>query len=332
MQLHLQKYGTKLKVRNKLFEVSYTDENDCLKKEQFAPHTIDNIWIQKGTLITSAAIFLALKHKVDIIWQDGIGQPKGRLQSCTPTNTSVVLRGQLLANQSQVGIAWAKKWVVRKLMNQQEFLIKLQNQRSSKVQDKIKKSILKNERLMGMLQKLEHKDVHILASKIRGLEGSASRIYFRTISSILPNQYKFDKRSMQPALDIFNAFLNYAYGILYVHIETALIAAGISPFIGFMHRDEHQHKSMVFDFIESYRIWADKSVVHLATRKIIRQYHVQTKGKGFWLNKEGKQLLVHAFNEQFEKKKLFFKNKKTSPRNVLRLEALELAQQLKKMI
>jgi CRISPR/Cas system-associated endonuclease Cas1 len=43
--------------------------------------------------------------------------------------------------------------------------------------------------------------------------------YFATLSALLPEQYKFKNRN-QPATDIFNAMLNYAYGILYWSFST----------------------------------------------------------------------------------------------------------------
>jgi CRISPR-associated endonuclease Cas1 len=70
----------------------------------------------------------------------------------------------------------------------------------------------------------------------------------------------FKGRSSRPAEDPFNAFLNYAYGVLYSRVEKALIIAGVDPFVGFMHRDDYNMKSMVFDFIEPYRIYAEETV------------------------------------------------------------------------
>jgi CRISPR-associated protein Cas1 len=47
---------------------------------------------------------------------------------------------------------------------------------------------------------------------LRGLEGTAGRPYFEPISFVMPKDYAFSGRSMRPAKDAFNAFLNYAYG------------------------------------------------------------------------------------------------------------------------
>ena len=77
--------------------------------------------------------------------------------------------------------------------------------------------------------------------------------YFGAISSIVPEKYKFEGRSRNPAKDEFNAMLNYGYGVLYSMVEKACIIAGLDPYIGFLHTDNYNKKSLVFDVIELFR-------------------------------------------------------------------------------
>jgi hypothetical protein len=60
----------------------------------------------------------------------------------------------------------------------------------------------------------------------------------------------FESRSRQPAADAFNAMLNYSCGILYSLVEKACILAGLEPFVGFLHTDNYNKKSLVYDLIE----------------------------------------------------------------------------------
>jgi CRISPR-associated protein Cas1 len=129
-----------------------------------------------------------------------------------------------------------------------------------------------------------------------GIEGSGGRIYFEAISFIMPERYKFDGRSRNPAKDEFNALLNYAYGILYSKVEKACIIAGLDPYVGIIHTDHYNKKSLVFDFIENFRIWADETVVKLFAGRNVKQEHFDKLENGFTLNKEGKALLIGAFN------------------------------------
>ncbi|MCB9292366.1 MAG: CRISPR-associated endonuclease Cas1 [Lewinellaceae bacterium] len=100
------------------------------------------------------------------------------------------------------------------------------------------------------------------AATFRGIEGSAGRIFYLLAGQSLPERYRFARRSLRPAQDSFNSFLNYAYAVLYGRVEEALLRAGLSPYLGLMHRDGYRFKSLVYDFIEPFRVktiaWATR--------------------------------------------------------------------------
>jgi CRISPR-associated protein Cas1 len=48
--------------------------------------------------------------------------------------------------------------------------------------------------------------------------------------------------------------LNYSYGVLYSLVEKACILAGLDPFVGFLHTDNYNKKSLVFDLRGSLQI------------------------------------------------------------------------------
>ncbi len=131
-----------------------------------------------------------------------------------------------------------------------------------------------------------------LASTIMGFEGTASRIYFKLLSQLIPESHRFSGCSPRPALDAFNAFLNYAYGILYSKTERALIIAGLDPYIGLLHTDNYNKKSFVFDFIEAYRILADEPVFYVFSRHRFKPEYIEPVYKGVRLSTEGKKFFA----------------------------------------
>jgi len=46
-------------------------------------------------------------------------------------------------------------------------------------------------------------------------------------------------------------------------VEKACIIGGLEPYAGILHTDHYNKKSMVFDVIENYRIWADETVIKI---------------------------------------------------------------------
>ena len=133
--------------------------------------------------------------------------------------------------------------------------------------------------------------------------------------------WQFNGRSNRPAKDTFNAFLNYAFGILYSRVEKALIIAGVDPYVGFMHRDDYNQLSFVFDFIEPYRVWAVETVFRLFSGKKVKRSHTDGITNGVSLNKEGKELLVPAFIKFIDETRLRHKGRNLTRSHILQLEA-----------
>lgn len=296
MQLHINTYGTYVHVKDDMFEIRNRDENKEVQRKHFSALKVTALWLCTGTSLSTDAIKLAMTHNVDIVFLEQNGDPFGRVWHSKLGSTTKIRKAQLEASLSAVGLRWVKAWLTQKLENQRDFIKDLKKHRPQHagfLDDKISRI----EALIISIQSQEGDTVAAVADTLRGLEGTAGRLYFETLSYVLPEGGKFAGRSMRPAQDAFNACLNYAYGILYSKVEKALIIAGIDPYLGFMHRDDYNQLSMVFDFIEPYRTFADEVVFRLFSAKKVNKAHYDELTNGISLNKEGKALLVTAFNE-----------------------------------
>jgi len=203
------------------------------------------------------------------------------------------------------GLSFVKDWLVKKLQAKITTLDRLlaYRRKNSEKQALILQARQQIAVLLDKLSAAALVPVEEAAKTIRGLEGAACRVYFDVLSRLLPDEYQFDGRSRRPALDIFNTFLNYGYGILYRQVEKALILAGVNPYTGFMHRDEYLRKAMVFDFKEPYRHWVEQSVFSLFASKLPSLQHIMEKDNGYWLNDEGKRILAGNYLESFRKER-----------------------------
>jgi CRISPR-associated protein Cas1 len=164
-----------------------------------------------------------------------------------------------------------------------------------------------------------------------GVEGTASKKYFEALSSIMPEKFKFEGRSRNPATDEFNAMLNYGYGVLYSMVEKACIIAGLDPYIGFLHTDNYNKKSLVFDIIEVFRTFVDETVVHLFSKRKVKEEYFDTiqNKEGLSLNKEGKAVLIEALNETFENT-MKYRGRNIKTKNVIQFECHRIANKLVK--
>lgn len=294
MQLFIQKRGAFLGIEEGLFKVRV--QNDLQK---LPISKVNSIVLHQSATISTDAVFAAIENGIEIVFMDKIGKSMGRIWSHKFGSISKIRKNQMLFAQAEEGIKWIINTIITKIKNQKAILLTLGLPDDS-TKNIIDKSMDKLSVIIQKLKQVKGHNINDIANKIRGYEGSASREYFSCVSFHLPPEYQFEKRSQHPAFDMFNCMLNYAYGILYSRIENALILAGIDPYLGILHRDEFNKPVFVYDFIEPYRNWADYIVIHLCMQQVMFVEFFNMENGVFYLNEQGKRILVQAFNDYFE--------------------------------
>lgn len=294
MELYLNTYGTYLHKRGSMFEVKIGEE-----KKSISAARISSIIISNAAQITTDAIQLALEYNIDILFLDQYGDPYGRIWFPRMGSSTYIRRKLLEIYADDSGLNYVKKWVGHKIQNQFDFLQELLQKRPG-LEESLGQEIAKINLLSEQLQDVSG-TLSTNMGRIMGLEGNSARVYFSVLSILLPDKYRYKGRSSRPAKDAFNACLNYGYGILYGKVERALVIAGLDPYIGLLHTDNYNKKSLVYDFIEPYRILVEKPVFYLFSRRKVNEAHYDEINQGVTLNDEGKKLLVPHLMEYFDK-------------------------------
>ncbi len=319
MNIVLNSYGTSL-LRKDNTLVIYKNGS----KHTIDPQKITSIIVYKGALISSDAILLAVENSIDIIFMDKMGKPKARVWSPKIGGVATIRRKQLNFTFSPQAVQWIKGILKEKIDNQIALLLSFypEDQTTARQFDTI------INRLSDYKTKIDSVKGDIIsevAASLRGWEGSANRQYFSGINLIIPEEYRFEERTQHPARDVFNAMLNYAYGILYGKIEAALIRAGIDPYIGILHREDYNRPVLSFDVIEKFRVWAEFVVVHLAMQKAINEDFYTIKEDGtYWLEQLGRRIIIQAMHDYLEDE-VVYKNKKYKRSNLIDKYANDLA-------
>ena len=110
-------------------------------------------------------------------------------------------------------------------------------------------------------------------------------------------------------------------------VERACLLAGLDPFIGFLHTDNYNKKSLVFDLIEPFRILGEKTTFYLFSKRQIKQTLFDKIPKGYTLNGEGKKLLITAFNERMETK-VRYRGRNIAQKDIIQFECHRIANSL----
>ncbi len=312
MDLHIHSYGAYMHVRDSMFEVIVKGEAGDRKRHQFAPKRIRSILLDEGTALSTECISLAMQHHITIHILQGSGDPIARIWHSRPGSTTAIRKRQLETSMQPEAVQHVKHWVCAKLANQIAFLNDLKSRRSGKTADQLQSAVERIVKLSASIAALQGNQVDDIADSLRGYEGNAGKTYFGALSALLPERYAFEGRSGRPAKDAFNAMLNYAYGILYSRVERIVNLAGLDPFCGFLHRDDYNTRSFVFDFIEPWRPHADRAVFQLFSTKKVNETHTELVSGGVQLVKEGKQLCATVFHKAFDEDRVRISHRNTT--------------------
>ena len=294
MQLVINSFGAKLRKEGDRFVVTAGS-----KKLAVSAHKVQSVLISTAALISTDAVELAAAHNIDLVFLTKHGDPFARVWQSRMGSTAAIRRRQIEVADTPEGLGFARAWVSAKLTHQVEFLEELWHRRPEG--DGIFQGPVGT--LKDCLEQVKALTGTLDAQRgtLMGLEGGAGRAYFQSLGRLVPESFRFEGRSRQPAADPFNAMLNYSYGILYSLVEKACIVAGLDPFVGFLHTDNYNKKSLVFDLIEPFRILGDRTTLLLFTGRRAQQDYFESVPGGIALSQAGRAFFITEFNERLDK-------------------------------
>ncbi|MCK4388753.1 MAG: CRISPR-associated endonuclease Cas1 [Desulfobacterales bacterium] len=317
MQLVINTPGTFITQKDECFRLKQKE-----KQFDISPLKVESIVISNQAMISSQAVVLALEHNIDIIFLDTYGDPVGRIWFSKMGSTALIRRRQIEAMGSPLGLQLVIDMVAQKLDNQIRFMKKLMHARPGR-EDHFLTPIQAIEKARDDLSS-SGTELEAARNRLMGLEGTAGRNYFQCLSGLLPEKYEFKGRSRRPAKDPFNACLNYCYGILYSLVEKACILSGLDPYVGFLHTDNYNKKSLVFDLIEPFRIYAEQVAIHLFTGRKMKGDYFDAKEEAVSLNQAGKPVVVEAMNKHLDES-VRYRRKNVKRRFIIQHEAHRLS-------
>jgi len=305
-----------------------SQKDDCFRLRQkekvfdISPLKVESIVISNQAMISTQAVVLALEHNIDVIFLDTYGDPIGRVWFSKMGSTALVRRRQIEAADSTLGLELVIDLISQKIDNQVGFLKKLMYARPGR-QEHFTPHFNIIEKASADLPSA-NAELEGARGSIMGFEGTAGRAYFQCLSGLLPQKYRFKGRSRRPAEDPFNATLNYCYGILYSIVEKACILSGLDPYVGFLHTDNYNKKSLVFDLIEPFRVYAEQASLYLFTGKKMKDEFFDVSDQAVSLNIKGKPVVVEAMNRHLDEQ-IRYRRRNVKRRYIIQHEAHRLA-------
>lgn len=305
MQIYLDSFGAFLAVRQGMFAVRTKHAGERL----FATREVTAILMTRGTGMSTDAALLAVGEDIPVLLIDAQTHfPLAGISSGRPGSIASIRKNQALFARSAAGFEWAGAQIAGKIAAQRNLLQHYSEHPAATPAyleahadaDGVLRAMEKSMRSLPAPDARNWNAAHMetLAQRLRGLEGTASRLYFQQIARLLPAHYAgFQGRVKRPAYDPFNALLNYLYGMLYTTVHLSMLKAGVDPHIGVLHADRYGGAPvLVFDAIEPFRPWADAVALRLVLEAGLSPdvFEVRDDTEGLWLSTAGKDLVIDA--------------------------------------
>jgi CRISPR-associated protein Cas1 len=243
--------------------------------------------------LTTSAIAACLDAKIPVIFLTQMGDYKGQLW-----NTEFC---DLLSEEAQwqrrLDVAFqletARAIVWGKLMNSKQLLLRLNRKR---LLDAVTTAIA------GIASDLESVETAETLESLRGYEGIAANRYFVALGLLITNEgFSLTGRNRRPPKDPVNSLLSFGYTLLYNNVLSLILAEGLNPYLGNLHRSDRKETHLAFDLMEEFRSpVVDTLVMTLVNKQTLKptDFTWFDQDGGVYLTDMPRRIFLRAFEER----------------------------------
>lgn len=289
--LYITNDNIKAKVNRQAFEFMENDGTDIM---HVPVHEIEKILVFGNNNFDENMYTKCAELGVGLYFFTANGKLRYRIESRTKGNV-VVRKQQYLLSETQGGLGIASSMISGKIQNCiyaiSRFMWNHAGMSDIELDKARKKLEAMNERAMYCAD----------VNELRGIEGSAGRIYYDIFDKfiLVPDErLHFSGRNRRPPKDCCNALLSNVYTMLMVDYISAIESSGLDSYVGFMHGDRSGKPSLALDMMEELRpAVADRFALKLINLRQINADMFEENGDGILLNKEGRNIVFREWNK-----------------------------------
>lgn len=247
---------------------------------------LERIIVSPSIALTAGVLGVVVEHEVALM-----------VVNTSNPNRSAYLSGAIktdiqrrvcqfsLLTDFQFRLDCSQQIILFKTLNQIRFFSKMLTQRQD-----LRHEIIKSATQLKEVYKhlTENKNIDSLA-ELRGIEGSAARVYFKGYQLLFPESLNFNRRTRRPPLDPVNSCLSLAYTLFHSEAVLAIKEVGLDPAIGFYHAVSYNRESLACDFLEPIRPQIDEWVWQLFQSRTLRSDDFIHQGQSCLLSQTGKK-------------------------------------------
>lgn len=261
-------------------------------------HHLESICIFGQSTVTPPALDLCWEHGVAVNYLNEWGRLQARLTGVADTSVSLRRLQFRAADDAGRSASIARQFIAGKLQNARNSLLRASRESPEDAArqrlDEVTEAIARQIRVLPSQDNLD---------SLRGAEGMAAANYFSVFSLAIKQQrqeFEFITRSRRPPRDRINCLLSFLYALVRHDCVSALTAAGLDPFVGFLHAERPNRPALALDLMEEFRPWlADRLALTLINRQQLGVSDFKVReGGSVEFAEAGRKRVIKAYQER----------------------------------
>jgi CRISPR-associated protein Cas1 len=283
--LYVSQPGAKLEIEYERLLVTIQDE--VITRIPIA--NINQIIIIGQAGMTTPAIHSLLYRKIPVFFLNRAGSVYGGL---LPN-----LDSSFQTRKQQYGLLDDERF--KQAVSREQIAAKIHNQRVIASRLHRSNQLVTPKDLAALSQLRVEAEEAATIEVLRGIEGTAARIYFDTLSRVIPIEWHFNDRNRRPPRDPVNAMLSFGYSLLVTAMCGSLQLAGLDPYAGYLHSPSRGKPALALDLMEEFRApVVDAMVIAAVHNHRIHTNCFSESSEGCLLNEKGRRIVTDLFIEK----------------------------------
>lgn len=254
---------------------------------------IERILVLGNIQLTNAAISSCLEAQIPVVFLSRTGSYKGHLWSAELGDLKAEAAQFRCYSDLEFQLEMAKTLVWGKLVNSRQLLLRSHRRRQNEIVDAAIAGMTTDIRAVETVDNLE---------SLRGYEGTAAARYFSAFGQLFTNtHFQFTTRNRRPPTDPVNSMLSFGYTLLFNNVMSLILAEGLNPYLGNLHRNDRKEMHLASDLMEEFRSpIVDSLVLTLINQQVIKPEDFVTSehNSGVYLSDPGRRRFLREFEER----------------------------------
>ncbi|MBE0069220.1 type I-B CRISPR-associated endonuclease Cas1b [Thermoanaerobacterium thermosaccharolyticum] len=166
--------------------------------------------------------------------------------------------------------------------------------------------------------------------ELMGIEGRIRNIYYQAFNVFLRDDFKMEKREMNPPSNPINALISFGNSLMYQVVLSEIYHTQLDPTISFLHEPSERRYSLSLDISEIFKpLIVDPIIFKLINNRVLTLDDFDEDLNYCYLKEDGRKKFIKEFDDKLKTTIMHRKLKrKLSYRGFIRQECYKLIKHL----